>query len=607
MRINLSTPLSDPGRSLNGEAVTMRVSLTVACLLAVAVAIFPQMSEGIEAEKELSQAKQRWDAALDITALLADTTTPGHEWTRWEKAVLELEEKQVKGHEQPFVLEQKYLGLLENEEARNTVSGLVYFNLARLFSVHSKSKPSEKVETYCEEALACNPPPVVACELYTHLGSAMAIRYRHWQGKSFPIARKRIAIPYLAALRYLDEQELPEEKVDVPRCRLTDFRELKDPQEQAAKRKEKFLAHIRARITNEVIERRQFFIKRLLDLYEREPVALGELRRSVVQALGENSKIKNEILREIEARQLGRTETQETLTIATTPKRQTVEYGSPVPVRIVFKNNSDRPLSFFFNRRFPWLGFRLKPAPGAPLKGVKFPASVAIAPTTVEPGKERTVGVYLNNLVNFERPGEFEFEFELAVAYGTADKKKDAPEIRGTARAKGTLVVKLDKASKETLQKRLHAIAQDLKSKDPETQSEAAEALCSLDDPVAVEFIAEVLALKGNRLLAVRALRRFDTPEALTLLKATVRPSEDPAVVRLALEALAQRNVLLDKERVRDLLKAEHVSVRSHAVQYLSQVGTREHIALVKPLLEDENAFLAQAAKACIEELEKRK
>jgi hypothetical protein len=233
--------------------------------------------------------------------MLVKMENPQRELTKWEEALFELEEKA--GHAEgadSLAVEEEYLKLVHEKVMWEEGRGLAYLHLARMFA-NQKEPRDDKIEAYCAECLACNPPPEVECELHVLQIGALEWRYRHWKGLSFAVARRRISVPAFTALHVLDMMNLPGTEVKVPPGNgLVDSLDENKMDRAAEANRQLIIQRLRADTVNNLIRRKAFFIGELVSLYERSPVAYDELEKTARELLGEKSRAIEAIRQQIE-------------------------------------------------------------------------------------------------------------------------------------------------------------------------------------------------------------------------------------------------------------------------------------------------------------------
>lgn len=285
-----------------------------------------------------------------------------------------------------------------------------------------------------------------------------------------------------------------------------------------------------------------------------------------------------------------------------------VMLGGPVRLRMSLRNNTRLPLVVLFNYINPdpyHIKFTVEEGPAVANRDRVLPLNYGLELVRVKPGATYQTVLCLNRYVAFREPCIANISYDVVIWYYPKNGRPVAAN-RKTVAARGVLTVKLLKTDREALKRELASLTEGLKAPSAQTQFETAEALCHLDDPVCLEFVAKVLAHHHSncQVRAVKALRRFGTEKAINIMVGALRPDQSPRVVGGILEGLLERRHVIDSRTIQALLGARHSGIRLPTVKYLCGLGSVEHLPLVRPLVDDWNPAVASWAKKCIEKLE---
>ncbi len=284
--------------------------------------------------------------------------------------------------------------------------------------------------------------------------------------------------------------------------------------------------------------------------------------------------------------------------------RQEVPCRAPVPMTMKIQNKTPRDLAMLFDY-VSAAGVEFTAERGiAATDRPRQPLNVSLQPTVVEGNREQSVTLYLNRFIEFKLPGIHHVAYRVRLPYYFVGDGLAEKNIRHLT-ASGTLRVHLLDATHEETRKDLERVAEALNSEDKEKRLEAAVALCYLDHPSALEFVAKVLADDSSalKIMAIQAISRLRSPEIVKALDGVLSPEADPAVLKVALGALAGQSKVLERDRVKALLGSKRDGVRGYTACYVARVGTAKDIPLLQPLLTDSNPYVARDAKAAIEKL----
>jgi len=172
-------------------------------------------------------------------------------------------------------------------------------------------------------------------------------------------------------------------------------------------------------------------------------------------------------------------------------------------------------------------------------EGTKFSNAVH-----VDPGYTRVVSVLLNDWFAFNKTGEYQIEITLL-------PPNKAIGEEASDRIGERLVLTILPRGEATLASGCSALLTQAKdSQSYATALVAAKALSVVDDPVAVQFMAEAVKRREFASLMIAALARLNTDEAVNALRSASRSSdnETSSLARAALSALgkSERQVRID-------------------------------------------------------------
>lgn len=303
-------------------------------------------------------------------------------------------------------------------------------------------------------------------------------------------------------------------------------------------------------------------------------------------------------------------ESVEEITITIEPACEFVEYGAPVPVKMSLKNNTDQTLRFLFNYvMHPSIQFSVKDSGKVRNKPQPLYFSASQGPVPISGGSTHLVTFYLNRLIEFKTPGEFQVNYKADIEYYKGGRRRPSADTARHVKAQGSLKIVLKEVDEETLRTRLRLIAESIRNndKDRERELEVVEALCHLESPLSIPFLAEI-ANKGDLMdhseaQIIGAIVRFQTLESQETLESIIRHDPDSGIVWDALDALSKKGKLLDDDMIKRLLSSKNNTPRYATIEHLSNLGNASHIAMLQPLLKDNNSRLAKVAKDCINKL----
>lgn len=290
------------------------------------------------------------------------------------------------------------------------------------------------------------------------------------------------------------------------------------------------------------------------------------------------------------------------------PERDRFFFGGPVGMVISLQNVSGLDLLIDFS--YPeLLGLKLHARGTEPDSVIERPAefrpSAYQTLTKMQAGTSTDLTVYLNRYFLFRMAGNYEIKCLLRVNSFEMDKAGNPIlSSKRTDSFKSQFTVALAKGDDVELERELQALALHLLSDEKRKRMEAIEAVAFLDSVVSVKYLAKALTIPEGRIPAIRALARVDTPESQQLLKSAVFDS-DSGAVQVALEALASRNILLDLKQIEHLLRSPSPNTKYFTIVYLSKIGRPLHGPLLAPLLNDPDPVIQEAAKKCMDQLEK--
>jgi hypothetical protein len=127
-------------------------------------------------------------------------------------------------------------------------------------------------------------------------------------------------------------------------------------------------------------------------------------------------------------------------------------------------------------------------------------------------GCSYTSTFYLNRYFNFRALGRALIDWELTIPF----KQEENSTV--TRDFKGSFPIEVASASEPELRADLAHFSGALRSSDPVTRKEAAEALTFLDTPISVEYTTPMLSIEGLEIAGIHALARFPSQETYGLI-----------------------------------------------------------------------------------------
>ena len=199
--------------------------------------------------------------------------------------------------------------------------------------------------------------------------------------------------------------------------------------------------------------------------------------------------------------------------ISIAAKNAVNNFKGPVPVNITIKNNNNKTIYLFLNYRgFDYhIELKSKNTESVSVRKKYFYPSIEESPVPIEKESSYNFVIYLNKLVEFKKPGEANIEYDIDFAL--SGDQNAYPGAEEFIKKQGTLKIVTKVVDDKTLDLNLSEIAKGIESSDMQKQSEASQALCYLETPLAIKYIVKLLNTDCDT-EAKAALHRLKIPES---------------------------------------------------------------------------------------------
>lgn len=200
-------------------------------------------------------------------------------------------------------LEARHRKLLRETDSSED-KGKIYAEIASMYASSGIQRYLTEVIEYCQKALQLPLDISTACQMYVYWGEALEAKYRDATGEDFIAKRQQIVIPYLTGLKLVIENQTTRKRREPPAVsRYRYDGPPNDPEYQAMlkKHEEEITARENVMLQNKLVDYRNVFTSKCVDLYSREPFAQDELQQLAGEIL-ENEDAAKEILTEVRAR-----------------------------------------------------------------------------------------------------------------------------------------------------------------------------------------------------------------------------------------------------------------------------------------------------------------
>lgn len=294
--------------------------------------------------------------------------------------------------------------------------------------------------------------------------------------------------------------------------------------------------------------------------------------------------------------------------VSVQPEAATFPLGSPMIVTMAIRNCGRQPITLLRGSTEPnGLRFDVAEGTGAAVKQPRWRFSRQLLRLLLQPKSTYTARACLNRYITFRQPGLLRIKYWALTMFFPDDRSE--PGTLKKLATEGVLTIELLPADDDELRRRLGSLAAQLSTPDRQRQREAAQALCSVDHPLALEFLPHVLETDSRycKWLAIESLRCLGTREAQDMLiERGVVPNETPEIVGAALEALRANQRPVGDEKIKALLASGKSGIIFRTIRYLSKAGDSSHIPLLEPFTAHRDRFVAKAAKECLARLKQK-
>ncbi len=206
-------------------------------------------------------------------------------------------------------IEAQYLKLLEEYDSPDE-KGKIYAAISNSYINSGIQTPGglpvfpEKVAEYCEKALQYPQDIPKRCRFYSFWGAALQAEYYKSGEQEFPVARKRIVIPYLKVLNLVFDNLTSREMQEPPV--LEPYRATGPPNnaihQKLLRRHQEQLARCREVMLNrQLLPHLHTLMPRCVSLYSRKPYATAELRKLAGEILKKGDAV-DELISAVESK-----------------------------------------------------------------------------------------------------------------------------------------------------------------------------------------------------------------------------------------------------------------------------------------------------------------
>jgi hypothetical protein len=288
-----------------------------------------------------------------------------------------------------------------------------------------------------------------------------------------------------------------------------------------------------------------------------------------------------------------------TVSATISPAKQSYIYQEPVRLNVVLSNSGPESVSTllifpYFNGDLIFKADTQKLVPREEYSNAIGWGGRSL-PREIEPGGSWSFPIFLQTFYNSLSPGVYKLDYSMRI---TCVQGKGAT----TASSTGSFPLHIEPANPRELE----GIVADYSQRLAAGESGAMEALLSMDTPLVIPGLKELIA-GGNWERAFLTLARFKgDPDAEKTTLDSLH-SKVPARQIAALGVLSKWNAEIPGPDVEALLKSSSRDVRLVALRYIQAVKGSQYLSLVALLLSDPDEYVIEEAKRTKEVLEQKR
>lgn len=298
------------------------------------------------------------------------------------------------------------------------------------------------------------------------------------------------------------------------------------------------------------------------------------------------------------------------LSVSVTPLKKTWVWGEPVQLMVRLTNTSQTDLLCETNA--DRVDVTMHPTYGQSLLQAHVISNKNFAGGIVNLSliKSKTaieIPILLDEYFSFRRRGSAVFAYSFSVGSYAANRSRQP--IGKTFRfvtLPGAFTISVGGRNPRALEVQLNRTAKGLNSISPTKRRYAVKALGYFKSPLAVRYLEKALHKADLAPYAIRSLGNFDNALASKAVQNSLF-SQDPDVVKAALETFESRKVIVPDSTIRFLLASNRgphdLQTRYVTIQYLSKVGQPHHAVLLQPLVKNSNPYIARIATSTMRKL----
>lgn len=274
--------------------------------------------------------------------------------------------------------------------------------------------------------------------------------------------------------------------------------------------------------------------------------------------------------------------------------------GMPIPVEVVISNSSDRAVTLSNGER-PDIIFtsengstRKKP----PRVGSSWTSRI------LPPKSSKLFVCYPNRSIKFLNTGGVRLNYEITLRYRYLDEADNSTSK--VEKINGVLEFKLKQADPVEAKKFLEKEMERFKSDDLRIEVDVAEAVCFMDDAIALDYIKEIASTKSelvNRII-LESIWYNDSDEADKILLEMLQSDGSDRIVGTALDLLSDRDVEIRRQTIEALLASENSRIRWLTLSYIKRKKLGDYQDLVRDLVNDDDEKVSELAAAIMTRFE---
>ena len=199
----------------------------------------------------------------------------------------------------------------------------------------------------------------------------------------------------------------------------------------------------------------------------------------------------------------------------------------------------------------------------------------------VPPKSSESFTYCVNRYVNIGDEEEFSLEYAVRLSYFEGD---DLSSTLLASEITGEMEVKLNNCSRDKLEEFLRNETNRLEFGNLLTSVEVAESVCYIEDPVSLEYVGYVIE-SGDvvaQYMALDMLRRFNNQQSTDILVEYIDPSGKVHISKPIYKILIERDVVLSREKMDELLCSDNKGVLCNTLRYIVEMKLFDYFDLVR-------------------------